>query len=63
MPVLNVLSILSIGATECKRLGKFVSDCAVTVTHTKMKIINISNILFLCLFECLCGTPAGTEIQ
>lgn len=63
MPVLNVLSILSIGAAEYKRLGKFVSDCALTLTHTKMKMIKISNIIFLCLFECLYGTPAGTEIQ
>ena len=63
MPVLNVLSIFSIDATECKRLGKFVNDCAPTLANAKMKMININKIPYLCLFACSYGILAGTEIR
>ena len=63
MPVLNVLSIFSIDATECKRLENFANDCALTFANAKVKMVNINKMPYLCLFACSYGILAGTEVR
>ena len=55
--------ICSIDATESKSLGKFVNDCIPAYANSKMKVVMVDGRPSLCLFACVAGIIAGTEIR
>ena len=55
---------LSIDATEVDGFGKYVNDCCPSNANTKMKVVyDNDGTPYLCLFACIEGVSAGTELR
>ena len=55
--------IYSIDATESKSLGKLVNDCIPAYANSKVKVVMVDERPALCLFACVEGIIASTEIR
>ena len=58
-----IKNLFSIDATQAIGLGKYVNDCAPQHANSKMKMIVHNNVPYLCLFACVEGIAAGTELR
>ena len=55
--------IFSIDGTESEGFGKYVNDCAPSFANSKMKLLLVDRKPVLCLFACVEGIKAGSELR